>query len=268
MLKKTNLLFMSIIFLILFIPFVASAPPVTTTQQINIGYIISDSPQTYLKQNTKFQYNFFLYNLSNGVLLDNSTINCAFYLSNSSGNVIYSGLVDYYATDGHWDLKIGAGNFSKADNYYYGTKCVSSSYGGQITGEWIVTPNGTELTTPRASIDIGLLCVLIIFLIGAIVLFISFDNLINRTLMLGFSYILIVVITFVAWNMASDFLISVPMLVQVFKILFIVLEVGTIPVLLGLLLWYLYMVSKIKEIRRLMDKGFTGAEAERRQHGK
>jgi hypothetical protein len=115
---------------------VSSAPPITE------GYFIEDTPQTTLKKDRDFQYNFFVYNLTDGILITNESVNCIHYISNSEGAVISFENVPYFESDGHWGLTIDKGNFSENGLYYYGTKCNSSTYGGVTTGTWKVNPSG------------------------------------------------------------------------------------------------------------------------------
>jgi hypothetical protein len=49
-----------------------------------------------------------------------------------------------------------------------------------------------------------------------------------------------------------------------FKILFYVLIIGFFPAFIGFFAWWIIMVSKLKEIERMMNKGMPYDEAERR----
>ncbi len=81
---------------------------------------------------------------------------------------------------------------------------------------------------------------------------------------MGFAYLLLISITFIAWNMAKDFLTSSPFLIEMMRIVFFILLAGAFPLLVGMFAYYLILVFKIKEIERLMSKGFSYDEAERR----
>ena len=119
---------------------VSSAPPVTTVQSFPDGYVIVESHPLILKQNQDFQYNFFVYNTSNGVLLNNASMICNFFLADSSGQVIFSEGVPYFS-DGHWGIDILGGNFSSQGEYPYGVSCQGGS-GGALAGVFQVTPSG------------------------------------------------------------------------------------------------------------------------------
>lgn len=137
-----------------------------------------------------------------------------------------------------------------------------------ITTVWVydffITDSGTTANTQTAVVYIGLLFILLVFLILSIYSFVKFDNLLNRVGMIGLSYLILIAITFVGWNTASEFLRNSPFIVEMLRILFIILMVGAFPLLLGAFAWYFIMLFKIKEIERLMDKGFSFEEAHKR----
>lgn len=118
--------------------------------------------------------------------------------------------------------------------------------------------------TGEAIVYTTLNVVLLVFLIGCFAVFLYFNNLIARVLSFGIGYLLIVAITFVGWQMANDFLTS-PFLIEMFRIIFLVFVIGALPLLIGAFAWYVIMLFKIKEIDRLMTKGYSMDEAERRQ---
>lgn len=150
MIKKKSLLafIFGILILLLSVQTVSSALPVTTTQQFETGYAIEDSPQINLKQNESYQINFFIYNLSTTLPLDNASINCTYYLANNSGKVIFFGDVEY-ASEGYWSLNLLGTNFSYSGIYNYGINCNSTSFGGVATGYYEVSPTGIEPTESR-----------------------------------------------------------------------------------------------------------------------
>jgi len=131
--------------------------------------------------------------------------------------------------------------------------------------DWFqVTPNGENATEGKAIFYIGLLVVLLFFLAFSIFGFVSFDNLLARVGLFGLAYLLLISVTFIGWNMANDFLTSSPFLISMLRIAFFVLITGLFPLLIGAFAWYVIMLFKIKEIERLMGKGFSEQEARRR----
>jgi len=124
--------------------FMFAQPPFTQVQQFPQGYIIVESQHEYLKQNQDYQYNFFVYNSSNGVLMDDTHMNCTFFLADSSGEVIFSSEVDYFP-DGHWGIDIEGANFSEIGYYPYGVSC-QDKFGGALAGIFEVTSSGKNNT--------------------------------------------------------------------------------------------------------------------------
>lgn len=121
--------------------------------------------------------------------------------------------------------------------------------------------------TGEAIVYSGLNGVLLLLLAGCFIIFLNFENLLSRVASFGVGYLFLIAISFVSWQMASDFVNSF-FLIEIFRILFIVLVIGAFPLLIGSLVWYFLMLWKIKEIERLMEKGFSLNDAERRVKGR
>lgn len=154
----------------------------------------------------------------------------------------------------------------------YGDACFNVECSDTITMEtgrecFTITPNGEDAGIGKAVFYIGLLFVLVVFLVGIVTIFMETDSLLAKVGMFGLGYLMLVAVSFVSWNMANDFLTSSPFLVAMLRILFYSLIAGAFPLLLGSFAWYFIMVFKIKEIQRLMGKGFSYEEAEKRTKG-
>lgn len=132
------------------------------------------------------------------------------------------------------------------------------------TFTYLITPSGESTTEGKAIFSIGLMAVLVFFLTMSLYMFVKFDNLLVRVGMIGLSYLFLIAITFIGWNMASNFLSFAPFLADMLRILFFVLIIGALPLLVGAFIWYVIMLFKIKEIERLMERGLDYNEAERR----
>ncbi len=150
---------------------------------------------------------------------------------------------------------------NNSGNYQYFTYDTNNGY---YSNYFSITPNGEDATTGKAVFYIGLLFVLLFFFGVSIFFFSDTDNLLTRVGSLGFAYLLLISITFIAWNMAKDFLTSSPFLIEMMRIVFFILLAGAFPLLVGMFAYYLILVFKIKEIQRLMDKGIGYDEAKKR----
>jgi hypothetical protein len=242
---------------------VSAAPPVTTVQQVTEGYLIEDSPQELLKQNENFTYNFFVFNLTNGMLKTNNGVACIHYIADIQGKLIFYSNVPYIST-GYWSINIDGHNFTRTGYYYYGTKCNSSIYGGATTGTWKVTPNGDEITTGKSILDIGFIFFLLGFFVFFIFLFVKYENIALRVGMFGACYITLIIIFFTVWNISSNYITTATFLTAMFRWVFLILMILALPLLIFAFVYYLFSFRKVKELNRLMSKGFSWEDANRR----
>jgi len=159
-LKVARKLLLVLALVIIFTNVVGAVPPVTTVQEFSEGLIIITSPQQYIKQNTQFTVNFWVYNISNGGHIDNTTVNCSFYLADAEGDLLVNGAVDFNEND-YWDFVIGGGNFSEIGEHDWGIDCHNTLLGGATTGAYIINSIGVELDESDSIIYLGLLAILI-----------------------------------------------------------------------------------------------------------
>lgn len=157
-------------------------------------------------------------------------------------------------------------NFNITDDgsYFVYGKCDENS--NEILWQYdvIATPNGENPTTATAIFYIGIF-VVILFIFGlSVYLFIEFDSLLTRVASIGLAYLSLTAVSFIAWNMANDFITSSPFLVSILKNSFFILMWSALPLLILGIVYYFLSLWKIKEIERLMTKGFSMEEAERR----
>jgi hypothetical protein len=141
--KNFNLFFIFLVFTLSLVS-ISAAPPTSTILAFESGYEIGISPTGFIKQNQDYQLNFFVYNKSNGVHMENSTgFSCLFYMANSTGNVIVYQNTTFYL-DGHWGINILGGNFSSLEIYPFGIKCEYNSFGGATISYFEVTGTGRD----------------------------------------------------------------------------------------------------------------------------
>lgn len=260
--KKLLLLFVIALFCI---TFVYSAP----TKFSGTSTIGIDVEHPYLdpyKINDTVKFHFHIFNTTNGLPIRATTsTTCSFHLYNGTGSHIFK---NNYAVGSDdvldYEQIITGGNFTKAGQYAYVFQCNNSAEGGYYANNFMVTPNGEVATTGKAIFYVGLLFVLLFFLGISIFFFNETENLLGKVGSLGVGYLLLIAVTFIAWNMASDFFITSTFIIAMMRTLFIVLMVGLFPLIIGLFMWYFLMLFRIKEIQRLMDKGIGYDEANRR----
>lgn len=245
--KQSTLMIGVFLLLTFMLQSVNSAPPFSIIE-FDDGYILVPSELEYLQQNKDHQFNFFIYNKTDGTLQDNSTINCSFYLANSSGNVLIFLDVPYF-DDGHWGINILGGNFSSIGNYAYGLKC-EDGLGGAVTGTWKITPTGFETSTAQGLIYSFLILVsmflVLISIYGAFTIdgkneFSMGGDLINvnfnkyyKGFLFLLSYLFIIFTTYLTWQVSSQFLL-LDLGTAIFKTLFNILLIG-LPIIIFVLI--------------------------------
>jgi len=257
--KNLSLMLCIILVTSLCITLISAVPPVQTTLTEK-SLLITYPQYEYVKLDSNFTLYIHVYNTSQ--YIRGSTASCFLDLYNPEGietmsSPMIAGGSDYY-------IAIAKGNFSMLGLNSFIIQCNTTSQSGFASGIFSITNSGVEITSGKAIVDVGLLFVLLTFFIITIYILISSDNLLVRVGMIGLGYILLMTITFIAWNMGNDFLVSAPFIASIFRILFFVLIAGFFPLILGGFAWYLLMLWKIKEIQRLMDKGYDPADAEKR----
>lgn len=131
-----------------------------------------------------------------------------------------------------------------------------------------VTTTGTASTIQNSIFYFGLVLIMIFFIGLAIFTFARFDNLLNRIGMLGVIYLLIIAISFIGWQMSTDFLSSYSFITSMMYYIFFILMIGFFPMVIGGFAFYVLSVLRINEINRLMEKGFSLEEAEHRTRRK
>lgn len=258
-----------VMFLLVFsLVLVSSAPPVTTVQEFPDGYVIVESSHTYLKLNQYYQYNFFVYNKSNGLLIDNSFMTCNFFLANSSGEVIFRGESVYFS-DGHWGIDILGGNFSSIGSYPYGVSCQDGN-GGALAGIFEVTYTGKDLSTSQAILYGFFLTLLVLTFLSCFVgmnflparnqtdeegklLSISYLKYFRNVLGM-IAYFLFIGINYISSNLAFAFLdeeLIAQTLFMIFKVSF-----GLAPVVVIVwIIWIIVSMFHDKQFQQLLNRG-------------
>lgn len=155
--------------LILSISLIAAQPGFIQGGEFTTGYKIKVPPISPIKQNTNFDFNFHVFNISNGVPIDNSSTDCFFHLYNSTGDHALIVKLEHEENNvnNEWALMVNGNNFSSLGSYSYVVQCNSTTLGGFESVEIHVTKLGTENKTSEALIYILLtLAVVFIFLLS------------------------------------------------------------------------------------------------------
>jgi len=131
--------------LILLFNFIFAQPIYRIEADVDKGFTIVDFPQAILKQNEDYTHSFFVYNKTTGNLMDNSSVSCLFYVTNSNGDLVYN-KSSTYTSEGYWVNTIPKETFVNLGLYYYGIKCQQGTFGGAMASVWEITPSGSSGT--------------------------------------------------------------------------------------------------------------------------
>lgn len=269
--QKGNWL-LGILIILILLPFISSAPPVTQVQQFQEGYLIEETSHDILKQNQDYHYNFFVYNQSNGILIDNTSVTCNFILSNSSGETLFNQEAIYDA-DTHWEIEILKDNFSLNGGYPYGIVCQSDSFGGALSGFFEVTKTGKVYSQAEATSYFIVLFAIIILLVvvGYGVVGIDSKNQRNddgeiigvndlkyvRYLCIFLFYGLITWMTNILITISNNY-IDLGVAMEFFAMLFRVMMALLYPFMIFMVIYGVIQAVKDSKISKLIDRGFNG----------
>jgi len=259
----------SFLFCFLFlISFTSAVSPFIETD-FTEGYTIIHNLQHTIKLGQDYQINFFVYNTTNGYLIDNSSITCQSYVANSSGGVVVSENATYN-TDGHWGHYILGGNFSSIGTYGHGIKCQNGNEGGALSDAFTVTYTGFEITTAQAILSIGFLTLLSLIFISCFVgigllpsgnqsneegkiLSISYLKYFRGVLAIV-AYFLFIGIVYISSNLAYAFLNEVLIADTLFMIFNISFGLAPLVVVVWLISIFVSMYHD-KEFQRMLNRG-------------
>ena len=253
------------------LPLVCAVPPVTTVQSFAQGYVIEYAPKDYAETNHNYTVNFFVRNISNGVLINNDSTNCTFYMANSYGELLLQSNVTY--SNGYWHTFIDKGNFSTSGIFPYGIACEGENLGGEATGAWEVNAVGYGLTTAAAIFDfIGIVILMFIFFITFFginmlparnerdeegkLLSISYLKYFRNVLWM-FEWMLIITILFVSSNLTLAFLGTQ----IVGKVLFMLFHISLAVTPVIVIIWFVWIIVSMfhdKQLQNLLNRGMMG----------
>lgn len=262
-----------IIFLLIpfFFVFVAAIQPTTT--QTNVNYEVGLQIQTQgiynLQQNADHTFSFHVYNISTGMLLDNTTVSCGFHLFNKSGKSQYH-LCNLPFSEGGFEVEILGTNFSNLGSYSYYIHCNSSEFGGFTREQFEVTYSGEDLSESSAIFYIVLFMVFI-FLFSVTILGINklpYSNgadeegkLIKisylkylRSVLWFVAWMLIVAILYVSSNIAFAYL-EDTLFANFLFVLFRISFVLTLPIIVIWFIWILARIVDDKKLKGLWERG-------------
>jgi len=267
---KRLILIISFLFLLIgYLGVVSAVAPPQVNVNINLGLDISFPHFDIIKQSEDFSFRFHVFNISNGVRLNNNTVNCTFELYNESGKEQFRVESMEFETE-DWEVIISGENFTRVGQYNYLVDCSTANFGGFVYYGFKVTPSGVELTTARAVIYSTLFFILIFTLVSTIVGAIALPpsntkdeegNIMSisylkylRAVCIMFGWMILIAIFFISSNLAFAYLgeeLFANILFTLYGICF-----GITPVIV--IVWFVWIFVSIfqdKKIKKLIERG-------------
>jgi len=142
--------------------------------------------------------------------------------------------------------------------------CMYGDVGGvdtTVCKDFEISPNGENPNISKGLIQVVLLGIVFIFLIFSIFGIFSVENYIGRFTLYWVSHTLMIAGSFIAWNMANNFLTGTPFVIGFLRIIFLFFVIGAFPMLILSLAWIFYIHLMSDDIKRLMDRGMDEGEA-------
>ncbi len=148
--KKIYLFLFALLFLI---SFTIAAPPPQTNININLGLEVEFPKISAVQVGVDHEFNFHVFNISDGLRLDNTSVNCDFHLFNSStgGHEILTDDIEFDDLSMDWFILVLGGNFS-IDEYSILINCDDGGFGGFASFAFHSTPTGLIIGKPEASL--------------------------------------------------------------------------------------------------------------------
>jgi len=158
-------------------------------------------------------------------------------------------------------------NYTFCDSTYNGRYDVNGycTYGSDVkkpfTAFFEVTPNGELPTSSKALFYIGAMVILLLMFFMTIAGLIRFERPSWKLLFGGLSYLMLIAISYTAWVISINFITATAFIGNFFYWIFIILLIAFVPLFLGAIAWYIWLLMSIKQINNMIERGIPGDEA-------
>jgi len=167
-----------------------------------------------------------------------------------------------------YQISLNANETEVIGYYELSMTCTNGAVSRTRLLQFEITPNGERPTTAKGILYAGLIILLFALFAICVYYLVNSTDLIPRIASLVLAYLFLIAVSFVAWNMALDFLTSTPFIPAMFKIIFYILVYGLLPLLISIFAYGLIMTFKMKEMQRLIERGVPEAEIKERYERK
>jgi len=247
--KLYNLIY---IFLFIFLVGTVSAQPFGEfTKGLNIEI---QEPNSIIT-NYPFNMNVHVFNSTDGEIKKAPEVSCYLHVYDYMGIHIAEQQMNFDAIGNEWYLLINASNFTRNGEYPIIAICNGSNYGGWSSTTITATPNG-ELLTAGRGIAFGVAGICIALIIGFLLFtFIRTNEFWAKGLTFGGMWIFFLIWNYGFWIFSTNYLWSISYLGTFFKWIFIVQTILTFPMILAMIVLYLYVMITNKYLMNMLKHG-------------
>ena len=222
-----------------------SAEKVTQTNiNPNEGLTVFYPKFEVVQQNSTFKLHLHVANISTGLTLNNTKVDCFLHLYNLTGDhTLESGVLGKDSNGWDHELTISSGNFTAIGIHAFYIWCNATNIGGEASGTFIVSIGGEEMTSGRSILLLGL--ILLIFVSSCFFLYLSM-----QMGEVGFKiFFLLMAMIFLLASFITTYIIFLEGSIMV-KVNVVTLTLSTI---LGMVLFIIFIYIMIRQTINALD---------------
>lgn len=250
------------IILSLVMPLVISAPLFITSGEFSSGFVLEINHNEVLQAGQSLTLGVHIFNSTDGMSIIEG-VGCYLHLYNISGSHI---LEMYENTPTHtfdYEFFIDGGNITTTTNNLI-VQCNSSIAGGLIEENVIVTKTGKLETDGTSVFYFGFIFLLMSLISLSIYAWATSMKIQYKFLFFCLFWLLFIALNYSAWIGATNYMGDLTFLAIFFKWIFYISVLLLFPIILGSLVYIIYMAITIPEMKNMLKHGVPEGRAEGR----
>lgn len=247
--RKTYFIFLLMTIFLFSLTLTNAQPPfIQPTQPFIDGYILEIPEQGVIKAGQDFTFFFHVFNITNGLPLTGTLVNCEFNLHDSSSSLIHTDTSLFFNTSTTAFSSLVLGSNFTVQEYTYVTHCNSTDFGGFISVGFDVTTTGETLDEAEGIILFAIILILILVTIFFVVSTIVIKNEAFKIFLGSMSVLMLISTLGFGVTIMQQLFIALPNIVSGFSLFFrlfmILLGAAGIGLVIFLVVFALKMFNK------------------------
>jgi len=252
MLNKKLLLFFGM-FLLIVIPFVSAVPPITTEFIGDNNLVVEANVFEYYKINEGASVFIHVFNKSNGVMLDDTEVDCNVELTGSNGSLILVGVPTF--EDDHWVMTRPSTAVTERGDYALIIHCNSTNLDGYKTFFFEANQFGDGLTVAHSIKFNSAMFFMLVFFLLAVLGAVFMDHYIAKFALYWVAHLIFIAGNFSMWQFNIGYTTVFTGMASVWKIMFYVGIGAVVPMLILSMAWIFYIHLYNEHFEKLISKG-------------